>query len=836
MVANAGRFLLLMTFLFPWLGISPVKAMLQSAVSVTQVSPQACPSTGCAAGQRINFKTDYGLTSFDPVEPYNIQVCVYTPINWSVTSDLFEMSYVGGVTGSTYQNSISYCETAIANYNISGGRIGYAAAEDVGDSLTFNFRLGNSASLPGALMIRVLVLNTSDAWVQIGQALVSLEVEPTASVVYVANDAASCSVNAPCYINSGDDAVNGFGTGLKDALDAAPSPATVNILGNYQVKSNTVLANQAHIIQGINNALITYSGSVCTQPMLNLTAGVTIKNLTINDGSCSSTNRNLITIGSGSKVTIESNDLNGGQDAVYLLATNTAGVDLRYNDITNNAGYAVYSTSGNTGVIEAVANNIYGNRSGSQVVCTSLSKGVVNHNYWGAGVLPSTAALNCTSEANKRLGAPVEHSLTGPGVNATKVTVTSTTGYAFSNQIGYQHSAGAGDFGLYIINHGYGTVDNIPFTGSQPSNLSACSNYWDVFFADSTLPDAAVSLSLYFKYDTSPSCINTVESSVYCGQTTDPSIYPLYWYDLGTGNWVTTGRTPGGQDTTCLMASNEIKVTLDQVDGRPNFQDMQWLPYVVALPGQQNAVLLTSFTASPGNNSAYIRWTTAYEIGVYAFAVTRSSSANGTYVEVSPRFQPLGSSVQGGSYQFTDTGLTNGTTYYYRLKIINYDLSYSLSGPVSVIPVPPTVTPTPTRTITRTRTVTPITPTVTRTRTLWPTSTYIFKTPTRTVTATVTPTSPFRTITTTLSVTATRQTTPTALGSASPTLDAATELAYQRASRTAVAKTASALTPSPTPSSGSSGASPFTLALGVLAAAAVTGGAILWWRERRTGS
>ena len=834
MVANAGRFVLLMAFLFPWLGVSPFKPLMQASVTVTQVSPQVCPSAGCAAGQRINFKTDYGLASFDPTEVYNIQVCVYTPINWSVTSDSFEMSYVGGVTGSTYQNSISYCESAIENYNISGGRIGYAAAEDVGDSLTFNFRLGISASLPGALMIRVRVLDTSGNWIQIGQGLTSLSIAATASQVYVANDAASCSVNSPCYINSGDDVLSGYGTGLKDALDAAPAPANVNILGNYQIKSNAVAVNQAHTIQGSNNATITYSGTDCSQAMLNISAGVTIKNLTINDGSCSTTNRNLIAISSASKVTIESNDLTGGQDAVYLTTSNTAAVDLRYNDITSNSGYGIYSTSGNAGVVDAVANNIFSNRSGTQVVCTSLTKGVMDHNYWGAGVLPSTATLNCTSDASKRLGAPIEHNLTGPGVSVQRVTVSASLTYAFNNQIGYQHSTGATDFGLFIVNHGYGTVENIPFTSSQPSNLSACSNYWDVFFADATLPDAATTLNLYFKYDTSPSCINTVESSVYCGQTTDPSIYPLYWYDLGTSNWITTGRTPGGQDTTCLMASNEIKVTIDQIDGRPSFQDMQHLPYVVALPGQQNAVLLTSFTASPGNNSAYIRWTTAYEIGVYAFAVTRSTTVNGTYIEVGPRFQPLGSSVQGGSYQYIDTGLTNGSTYYYRLKIINYDLSYSLSGPVSVVPVPPTITPSPTRTITRTRTITPITPTVTRTRTLWPTSTYLFKTPTRTVTATITPTSPFRTITTTLTATVTRQITPTILGSVSPSVEAATELAYQRASRTAAAKTGIALTATPTPQPGGN-TSPFTVTLVVLAAAAVAGGAFLWLRDRKSG-
>lgn len=830
MTALAGRFLLLICFFLPWLRLDAFASASAATVTVTQLSPQVCPPGGCAAGQRINFKADFSFSSFDPSQDPNVQICVYNPINWSPTQ--FEMATTGGVSSISYLDSITNCASAPAEYDLTGGRLGKAASGSLGDSLTFNMRLGNAASLDGAMLVKVIEKNTSGNWVETGQSFTSLPVEATAATVYVANDATACGANAPCYLNSGDDQVNGYGTGLKDALDAAPLPSTVKILGDYQIKRNTVLVNRGHTIQGVNNASITYNGTDCTQSMLSITAGATVKNLMINDGACTSTHRNLIAIGSSSKVIIESNDLQGGADAIYLLGSNTAAVDVLFNEITGNAGYGIYSTSGNTGALDVVGNNIYGNRSGAQVECYSPTNRVVDHNFWGAGVLPVTAANQCTSTATKRLGARVEHNITDAGVSVKRVTVSSTLTYAFNNQIGYQRTGG-GDFDIYIVNHGYGTVDNVPFTGGQTANLTACSNYWDIFLANSGSLPTTTAIQLFFKYNLSSGCINNIELPLYCGQTSNPASYPLFWYDIGTNTWAATGRSPGGQDTTCLMSSDEIKVNIDQIDGRPNFVDLQRLPFVIGLPGTQGAVVINSFTASPGDRNAFIRWTTASEVGVYAFSVMRSSSYSGTYTDVSPRIQPLGNSSTGGSYEYVDTGLTNGSSYFYRLKIINYDLSYVLGGIISVVPVPPTVTPTPTPSITPTRTRTDIIPTNTRTRTTFPTSTFFFRTATRTVTATATPTSPFKTVTITLTPTPSKPVTATQRGSVSPSIDAATELANQRATRTAAAKTTSPNAGTPGSNGGSDGMTPITAVLGILAGGAVAGGFFLWLRERR---
>ena len=109
----------------------------------------------------------------------------------------------------------------------------------------------------------------------------------------MAADIATCGI-LPCYLNSGDDLANGIGTGLKDAVDARTTASTINILGSYAIKGNSVTINTAHTIQGVTNATLTYGGTQCSNAMLLITAGATIQDLNINDGICVSPSRDLI--------------------------------------------------------------------------------------------------------------------------------------------------------------------------------------------------------------------------------------------------------------------------------------------------------------------------------------------------------------------------------------------------------------------------------------------------------------------------------------------------------------------------------------------------------------
>jgi hypothetical protein len=50
---------------------------------------------------------------------------------------------------------------------------------------------------------------------------------------------------------------NGIGTGLKDAIDAAIAPATITLLGNVNIKQNTVLLDQPITLTGSSSSRLT---------------------------------------------------------------------------------------------------------------------------------------------------------------------------------------------------------------------------------------------------------------------------------------------------------------------------------------------------------------------------------------------------------------------------------------------------------------------------------------------------------------------------------------------------------------------------------------------------
>lgn len=572
------------------------------AAVVILTSPTVCPAAGCAAGQRLNYKVDFDLGTFlDTLSP-NVQVCVYSPLNWSVDSVSF--SAIGGVSGAPYSTGTASCDAAPGGYALSGGTSGQVGAGSFGDSLNFGFRIGGGATSGGSILVRVFEQSTPGAWVRTSQTFSSINLVPSTENVYVANDASTCGSNSPCYVNSAEDLPGGIGTGLKDALDSRSLPTTITILGNYSIKDNSILVNSADVLQGGTSSSLSYNGTQCTQPMLKVTAGATIKNLIIRDGNCSGVSRDLLVVESASPVLIERNTLTSGKDAIHVTDANSANLTVQFNQITGNNGYAIWLGPANTGTLDAVGNNFYGNRSGTQVECNSHGK--VEHNYWGAGVSTTTAASNCNVTETRRLGAPALLNQNGAGAIGSRVTVSEIKA-SFLNSVGFQRTGGT-DFDIYLIDHGVGSTINIPFTAGSPTNLNPCSSYWDIFLADGVTPSADTVLSLFFKYDLSTGCIATISSTRYCNQPdpVDPNQFPLYWYDP-TGyptnlSWVTTNST--GQTTTCQIAENEIRVDIDG-SGRPGLTDLSFLPFVVGLPGQPTAVELVSFNAKVTGGSAW---------------------------------------------------------------------------------------------------------------------------------------------------------------------------------------------------------------------------------------
>lgn len=740
---------------------SVMAANAQQNTGISLTGPSACPPGGCAAGQRLSYRLDFELGVYDATQTQpNVKVCLYVPSNWYEASSV-QLDGSGGITGNPYNNvaGTTGCpEDLIPPTNYTLAAAGESAFNNIfvfHDSLGFSFRIARGGTVAGSVLMRVFEYSSGGTWTRTGQVFTpQITPVPPATTLYVAGSPGACTGN-PCYLNSSGDFPGGVGSGLKDAVDAADAGARIVILGGVEVKGNAVQVNKALTIEGSGDATLTGSGG-CANPLVEFSAGGALRNLNLNDGACTSPNRTLVSVNSPADVLIEGNDLTGGADAIRVV-NNTGNLNVRYNHIRGNSGYALWwDTGAPGGALNMVANNVMENRSGDPVECSAGASGVVanrriDHNYWGA-TAPASASTHCTINAGKRLGAPIAANSSAPGVTAERITVTTTKTYRFNNQIAVRRSAEGGDFDLYLVNHGAAGPDAVPFTNSLTGSPNPCSDFWDVFLAEGASPGGSLELS--FKYNRSSACLAVIESSQFCEQASNASRYPLWWYDPAgsvTAGWDTTGQNPAGsgaagatgQGTTCSMPNDEITVVVDN-SGRPSLaNDLNFTPFVVGI------AVPATFQTLASNNTVTVRWTTTSEADLSGFYVLRSLAATGPFAPISDLIARKGSALSGGDYGFVDGGRTNGVANYYRLQIVRTDGSYFFSDILSIVPNPATITPT-------------LTPS--RTITVRPTNTPFFRlpTPTRFPTLTRRPPTPTRSLLTTPGLTVSPATTGTA--------------------------------------------------------------------------
>ena len=94
---------------------------------------------------------------------------------------------------------------------------------------------------------------------------------------------------------------------------------------------------------------------------------------------------------------------------------------------------------------------------------------------------------------------------------------------------------------------------------------------------------------------------------------------------------------------------------------------------------------LSYFNSISLNGQVKLTWETASEIDNAGFNLYRSETDNGEYAKINDSLIPSeGSSTQGAAYEFVDTGVQNGKTYYYKLESINLSGNSELFGPTSV--------------------------------------------------------------------------------------------------------------------------------------------------------
>src|SRR5207245_2092366 len=91
----------------------------------------------------------------------------------------------------------------------------------------------------------------------------------------------------------------------------------------------------------------------------------------------------------------------------------------------------------------------------------------------------------------------------------------------------------------------------------------------------------------------------------------------------------------------------------------------------------------TNVTATAGNAQVTLSWTAVS--GATGYNVKRSTTSGGPYTTVGPNVTPT---------SFTDSGLTNGTTYYYVVSALNAGGESVNSAQVSTTPAAPPGAPT----------------------------------------------------------------------------------------------------------------------------------------------
>lgn len=139
-------------------------------------------------------------------------------------------------------------------------------------------------------------------------------------------------------------------------------------------------------------------------------------------------------------------------------------------------------------------------------------------------------------------------------------------------------------------------------------------------------------------------------------------------FQLGNGNYMVTNGTGVyvlDQNSGALLAT-----PISGISGRSLREyDLSIVP-----------VELTSFTASVVDLSVVLNWTTATEVNNQGFEILRSAQNDNDWRKIGyvPGF---GTTTEPKSYNFTDQSVTVGK-YYYRLKQIDFDGSFTYSNVV----------------------------------------------------------------------------------------------------------------------------------------------------------
>ena len=134
-----------------------------------------------------------------------------------------------------------------------------------------------------------------------------------------------------------------------------------------------------------------------------------------------------------------------------------------------------------------------------------------------------------------------------------------------------------------------------------------------------------------------------------------------------------------------------IKIQFDFINATQNNVDVAVTKiYTVGT----TLIQLAYFQAIPGNGQVTLKWSTESETDNAGFNLYRATAEDGEYKIInSALIAAEGSSTQGASYEYTDTGLRNGKTYYYKLEDIDLNGRSTMHEAASATPMGEDTTP-----------------------------------------------------------------------------------------------------------------------------------------------
>ena len=98
-------------------------------------------------------------------------------------------------------------------------------------------------------------------------------------------------------------------------------------------------------------------------------------------------------------------------------------------------------------------------------------------------------------------------------------------------------------------------------------------------------------------------------------------------------------------------------------------------------------ILLSIFTAIPKSNTILLEWSTESETENAGYNVYRAIAEDGEYIKINSSLIPAeGSVTQGSSYEYINSGLRNGKTYYYKLEDVNLNGGSTMHEAVKATP------------------------------------------------------------------------------------------------------------------------------------------------------